>query len=209
MSNGPDFGSLSGLKTTKKGRSKTPWAPATPASFEAGNVLAFDQSLAATGWVWLACTGTGQLGIMDCDSYGTKQQENVKGIEEDFIRADELQGYALGVIHRICGKMSDPTALEIVHEFPSVNSKFSTISSTIAGYAIRQAAMSRGFKTRMIGAQPAKKLACGNANAKKPEAHRGLKAHYAPFIASYDHFITNEAKRDALMLALRALWKDG
>lgn len=76
----------------------------------------------------------------------------------------------------------------------------STESALMAGEAIRIAAHTLGVEAISIPAQTSKKVICGNANAKKTEAHAALaKGWDVPDI------VTNEHQRDALMALITYL----
>ena len=97
---------------------------------------------------------------------------------------------------------------ELAHESPPNPGqvKGGGVGSLMAAQSVRNAAALMGRPIEMLGAQPGKRLVCGNANASKPEAHAALKLHCFPWIEGSER-VTNEATRDALIVALLWLYR--
>ncbi len=190
---GLDF---SGLGDLAKGtvKAKGEWEPLTLTRLAPGHVLALDQSLTATGWVYLRVEG-GNCFVANAGKFGGGFDDLTRGVEQDLQRGNLIYD------KNQAGVMASD--LRYVHESPphAGNVKGGGTSSLMAAQSVRNAASNVGVGITMLGAQPAKRLICGNANARKPEAHAALKQHCFPWIFGVD-LVTNEATRDALMLAL-------
>lgn len=187
-------------KSTKSGA----WQPLRlPDLIEYGEVLAFDQSLSATGWVhlrkapaqlWVVAAGT--------ESGGDPQ---TRGPEQSLDRGLALYDKVVHVVSRYLNRAVQIPVL-IVFETPPVGGKMSRPeSSLLAGLVVKIAAdRMAGPRPVMVSAQRAKKVICGDANADKRDAHASLLLNCAPWISGYSA-ITNEAHRDAAMIGLTAL----
>lgn len=193
-----DFSGLSDL--VKQPEGKSGWQPLTPQDLGHGSVLCFDQSLTATGCVVLQHNFPGSNPVVHLASQWSSMYEGkdvltslTRGVEV-FSQARQMMQLAKQM--RLAG---------IVHESPPNPAavKGGGYSSLLAAQALWCAAEAEGVGVEMLGAQPAKKLVCGNANAKKPEAHKVLKESVLPWIVN-SKVITNEATRDALLIGL--LW---
>lgn len=192
-----DFSGLADLAKRDPAKVKAGWQPPTIEDFGIGKVLAFDQSLTATGWVALSGDGS-RLVVVECGKItASTTTEGRGGIEQDLQRGVAVFEAAVMLIDRW-----HPEA-KIAHESPPHpgNVKGGGTSSLMAAQSVRNAAFICAAPVEMLGAQPAKKLICGNTNAKKTEAHAALKVHLLPHIEG-GHLITNEAMRDALMVGL-------
>lgn len=161
-------------------------------------ILAFDQTLGNTGWVWLQVwqDGTPEVAMTGTCTPPTVDKK-VKGHELNLLRSVALQQEMLVLID------SMSHALDIVlHETPPVGNRMARPeSSLLAAHCIAYACNLRGVPRLSVGAQRAKSVVCGNGNAKKAEAHAALRKRYATSIEEFDQ-VTNEHQRDALMLAL-------
>lgn len=191
-----DFSSLSDLAKAPKAGPK----PLTVEDLGEGQVLAFDQSLTATGWVWLGCDRPRGLNVLDAGSWSTKTVG--KDVATSLTRGREIftQARMLLRFARQCNNV------QIVHETPPNPAvvKGNGISSLIAAEALWCAAEAEGMTFEMIGAQSAKKLVTGTAKSEKKEAHDALVATVFPWLHGREQ-ITNEAKRDALLVGLHKL----
>lgn len=195
----PDFGALAGINTLDP---KKAWEPPTLETFGSGNVLAFDQSLTATGWVHVA-SYSGVVGIVASGTESPKI-EGFRGYEQDLRRGV----YLFTRLHKVLAGHLGPETL-LAHEHPPMGKvKGGGTSSLMSALSLRIVCWEFGREVVMLGAQPAKKLICGNANADKKTAHAALALHLAQHIEGYAEHITNEAKRDALMVALLRLHKE-
>ncbi len=195
----PNFDRLSDLVDllAKKGKTAA-WEPLRFENLIFSRVLAFDQSLKATGWVVLDVSPE-RARLLDAGTLVPVTKTNARGHEQDLRRTVELFGQMNDVWSQ------HPDSL-VVHEAPPVATRVGRpTSSLLAAAALRILAahiLPPPIPVPMISAQRAKKVICGDSNADKIQAHRALAEHCAPWIVGYQHFITNEAKRDALMLAL-------
>lgn len=200
MGKAPDFSGLSGLQHAPSAKE---WAPPTLESFGFGDVLSFDQSLTAAGWVRLASYAEG-LGVI---ASGVEKggMDHLRGHEQNLSRGVVLYDRFGEVVQN-----NTTASTLIVHETPPVGGgkMARPEASLLAALALRIAVFDEGLDVEMLGAQPAKKMICGNANADKKTAHAALALHLAPLILGYDEHITNEAKRDALLIALLRLTKE-
>lgn len=163
-------------------------------------VLAFDQSLTATGWVqvvsmpgFTTVTGAGKFSAPEgANSIETQLRRGVEVFEQSVVRIDIAIGQGYSVIHE-----SPPNPAAV---------KGGGVGSLMAAQSVRNAAALMATSIEMLGAQPAKKLVCGSAKATKTEAHAALKETCFPWIEGSER-VTNEATRDALMIALLWLYR--
>jgi hypothetical protein len=193
-----DFTGLSDLAADTKRHTKQGWQPLTPDDLGHGRVLAFDQSLTATGWVkvirgydGVLVVGAGKVRDLysgEKNSIETQLRRGVEVFEQAYVLIDEATHAGYSVIHE-----SPPNPAAV---------KGGGYGSLLAAQSVRNAAALAQTTIEQLGAQPAKTLICGSAKAQKPEAHAALKDCF-PWIEG-SHLITNEAHRDALLIAL--LW---
>lgn len=194
---GLDFSGLGDLaKGTTKG--KKGWTPLTLDDLGDGIVLGMDQSLTASGWVLLAKFGP-EIEVVVTGVLSGGYDEEKSGLLTSLKRGVALESlYRSGPLDAAIRANA-----EVAHESPPTpgRTKDSGISSLLSALAFRIACAAEGIEPLMYGAQPAKALVCGNANAKKAEAHAALRSIVFPWIPG-SHLVTNEAKRDALMICL-------
>lgn len=191
-----DFTALGDLARQSPGKTKAGWQPLTRDDLGYGQVLAFDQSLTATGWVLLG---------HDLDRLVVHHAGRWAAVTEGSDVATSLsRGTQVYSRARMTFEHYRNVCDAFVHESPPNPAavKGGGYSSLLAAQSLRDAAFASGITMEMLGAQPGKKLVCGNANADKKTAHAALKACY-PWIEGAEK-VTNEATRDALIVAL--LW---
>jgi Holliday junction resolvasome RuvABC endonuclease subunit len=165
------------------------WTP----DCKSARVLAVDPSLKGTGWVVVESTSVDPFRIL---GVGSLPQTLAKGHEGNLLAGTSLRGKFAALIARW-----DPT--HVVHESPPVGGKMARPESALlGGLAFRIAAEDRGMIATMLGAQRAKKIACGNSNAEKKEAHEAAAAYMQRCVAGVA--VTNEGQRDAVLVALAA-----
>lgn len=195
-----DFTGLADLAKRDPAKVAQPWEPPSLDDFGYGRVLAFDQSLTATGWIELVHPPGRGMQVVDVGSI--KVPEAVKGVETDLRRGVIVYREAR---HLIC--YARIRGCCFVHESPpnmaALKGKGSPVSSLMAAQAVRCAAEEENVEIEMLGAQPAKKLV-SNQSKEKTIAHDMLKQHYLPHIEGGEK-VTNEGQRDALLLALLKL----
>jgi hypothetical protein len=196
---GLDFTGLTDLAngTTK---SKADWEPLTHDDLGYGTVMAFDQSLTATGLVVVRhIFPESAPQVLVAQSWSAEDEG--KDVETSLRRGVQVYKQAVDVMRSAQAWQVDA----FIHESPPNPKavKGGGYSSLLAAQAVRCAAEASGWPMVMLGAQPAKKLVCGNANAPKQEAHKALKETVMPWVINSGS-VTNEATRDALMVAL--LW---
>lgn len=170
-----------------------------------GSVLAFDQSLDAFGWVSLSNTKE-SCRITSAGSFSTSKDYRKPGTTQP------LKGHPLNLergveVYERVREMFRPLAdnIDVVWETPPAGGKMARPeSSLLSALAIKIAAKERGIVPVMLGAQTCKKLFTGNSNAEKPVAHRAMMHQVSGWMMDIDT-ITNEAKRDALLLAITHL----
>lgn len=178
------------------------WRMPEPDDFFHGCVMAFDQSLSATGVVVLVNDGVEGLRVLWAGTVRTKTTEGLGGHEENLERA-------LDIRHRYTEVLNNRWIkdMSVVHEMVPVGGPLrSPESSLLAAVALRIAAEDLGCPLEpSVAPKRHRKAICGNANAKKPEAHRALTnlATLLP-IGGYS-LVTNEATRDALAIGLTHL----
>lgn len=193
----PDFSALQDI--AKRPGPKPGWEPLTRDMLATGEVLAFDQSLSSTGWV-LVRNNSYLLDVTSVGMIGGKR-EILRGFEQDLTAGTDLYEQVREILP--LGVFAD-----VVHEHPPMGGKVKGMgtSSLLAALSVRIAARSMGREVIMLGAQPAKKMICGEANADKKVAHQAL-SKCASWIEGYDTHVTNEHKRDALLIALLRLYQ--
>lgn len=165
-------------------------------------ILAVDQSLSATGMVWLA-VGKKELTVYGAWTFRSEAGADVEGHEENLQRALSLGtqiDWVLWEVHR--------NVACVVHEGPPVGGGriLRPESSLLAALALRQAATRREVPIApMVQPQTHKRVVCGNGNATKKEEHAAL-AQLATTLPILEYQrVTNEATRDALCVALAHL----
>lgn len=190
-----DLSSLDRLKTGGKRKSKRKeWRPLELAMLDSDSVLAFDQTLGATGWLDFTVAGDAAL-VHVSGKFGTESEAT--GHEGTLDRGVEAW--------QRFGEILDAVApVQVAYEAPPVGGRIrAPESSQMAALALRIACQERQIPTHIVYPRSAKWLICGNASADKKEAHAAL-AEFAERvgISSYRAWITNEAKRDAMLVAL-------
>lgn len=187
-----DFSGLRDISTIK---AKKGWAPLTLDDLGYGSAWCFDQSLSATGVLLVERDAQG-LAVYSPQQW--KKDHEGQQVVDWLTQGVEIFTAARPLI-RDFGRV-----VAYVHESPpnpAALKKGNSVSSLLAAQALRCAAAAEGVEFEMVGAQSGKALVCGNANAKKAEAHAALKAHVLPWVEGSQK-ITNEAMRDALMVGL-------
>lgn len=195
-----DFSGLGDLAQRSAKAAKPGWEPLTQADLGAGQVLFFDQSLTATGWVKVVSwpghtqvTEAGKIKVPTGDnSVETMLRRGVEIFEQTVVLIDGAIGMGYSVAHE-----SPPNPAQV---------KGGGYGSLMSAQSVRNAAALMQVEIVMLGAQPAKKIICGSAKADKIEAHAALKQHCFPWIEGSEK-VTNEATRDALMGALLWLYR--
>lgn len=195
---------FSGLGDLAQNRTKAEWEPLRWEDLGHGTVLAFDQSLTATGAILLHNDARGAR-VYIAEKWSPVDAP--KSVLTDLRRGAIVYRSACAMMRRVSGLGN----VSVVHESPpnmaALKGKGSPVSSLMAAQALWCAAEEVGVELTMLGAMPAKKLVCGNSKATKPEAHAALKQHCLPWIEDSEK-VTNEAHRDALMVALLKLVRD-
>lgn len=155
-----------------------------------GLVLAFDQSVGATGW---AVMRSGQSGVL-VDAVGS-----IRTDPNDYPLGHEGTLQRAVYVHDEMAKVFASTSAEhCVHETPPVGGKMARPeSSLLGGLAVRILANRFGLALVMVQNQHSKSVICGNGNATKPQWHAGLTKFDLQGVKP-----TNEGQRDAVCLAL-------
>lgn len=197
-----DLSSLKDLPSQTGG-----WQPLTQEVLAGPNValLLYDQSFTATGMVILERVKN-RIYIRAAHTFAATSDKT--SFEEDFEKALKIEE----VVEFDIARLDHIHPTYVVHETPPVPSARlmrvggprAGIPARMAGQAIRSAAKRAGVPVLMVNSQRAKTLVCGNAKADKKEAHDALKRDVFPWIGGAS-MITNEAKRDALLLGLVVL----
>ncbi len=161
--------------------------------FRDGVVLAFDQSLNATGWVLMVFDGN-RPGVIEAGVWDGTTVEAV-GPEGTLQKGTLVFQRSLDIL------VKHPEA-ELAHESPPTGGKMARPeSSLVSANSLRNAAHMYGRPFTMVSGQAAKKMICGDSNAKKAVAHRALKAKHGS-MPNYG-LLTNEHKRDAALVAMK------
>lgn len=192
---------LSGYTDARPRRPR--WEPLTRARLRTGVVLAWDQSLAATGWVLLRSTPV----ACRVSAAGTiKTGREGKGHADDLRRGVEQFTAMLAVVTTYAEPSSE--GFEVVHESPPIGGRVKGLgtASLLSALALRVACQQAGVRSpTMLNSQAAKKAITGNGNADKGEVGRAIMA--MTWVRGLE-LVTNEAQRDALALALAHLGRD-
>jgi Holliday junction resolvasome RuvABC endonuclease subunit len=134
-----------------------------------GRLLAFDQSLARTGWALLDADASKQtLKVCEVGMLPTEPGD-VTGFEDSFRRGVELYRSSAALIWQ-----HEPDI--IVHEMPAVRRERSRNQEApfVSAMAIRCAAAATKAEVVMVNAQHVKKRLTGNAKADKKDVREAL-----------------------------------
>lgn len=162
--------------------------------------IACDPSLAASGLVFIE-VHDGEVYVLGAETVGTTKTDKL-GWADTFQRAHELKTALRPILESWLHDYGGGVA---VHEAPPAGGgEMMRIESTIlAGYSFEQVAEELGMESApLVTPQAHKFFICGKARAGKKEHHAKLK-EYLPAILD-GKYITNEALRDALSIALYA-----
>lgn len=181
-------------------RFREPAAPAKPRMVKeayrfVGTVLVLDQTIAKTGWVY---------GVSDDLSFHAKAtglfttDMLAKGHEDNLRRADVC-------FRQYCSMLEAFKPDLVVHEMPPISNAYVRgDSSLMAAVAIRAArsAICPETPIRMVSAQHAKKVLCGDAKASKADVKTAVlrRAHGLAHLKPLNQDVT-----DAAALALVAI----
>lgn len=180
---------------------KPAWEGPGRDDFAYRTLIAFDPSLSATGVIVLSSTRNG-LTVLEAYKF-PNPETGALGNEDNFRKAMVLTGNVTAW-RRNC--LTDVTNLDFVHEAPPIGGGRvrAPESALLAGLAIRQS-MWHHTCLGMISPASHKNYICGNSKADKKEHHAAL-AEVAEHLQIQNYeLITNEAKRDALSIALTYL----
>lgn len=181
-----------------------------PPALAHGHVVAFDQSFASTGWVSVLNTPhvhngwPPSLHVLAAGNFSAGERVPKGGIEQDLRLAVGLYDQVLGVLAQHA--RGDTV---VAHEMPAVGGKFHNNSSPFSAVAVRIAStmLAAGGGANppvvMVNRQSWAKCVCGNAKATKAEAHKGMAA-WAGGVPGWET-LTNEARRDAMGIAVKVL----
>lgn len=193
---------LTGTDKTTPHPNENQWLPPSRGSLAEGNVIAFDQSLAACGMVLLTFH-SGTLEIADARVFKTESQPS--NHEGNLFRATDLARQLRSYLSKASLSTSEWT---FVHEAPLTGGGRvrNTESSLLAAQAIRIEMDYRGFLVApMISAQQHKWATSGDRFIGKI-AHRTALHHLAELLGVTNYGqITNEALRDAFSIAITQL----
>lgn len=191
----------------RKKPSKAAWVPPSIeewAHLPGQSFLAFDQSLAATGFVHLMLQKDGGLFVADAQTFRTTTTEGKGGHEENLERA--LLQYR--VFHSLLAGYHNRGGYVVVHEMVPVGGGklHNPESSLLAAHSLRVAVAEREMDlVPSVAVREHRKAVCGNAKADKREAHAAL-AELAEELDILNYkAITNDNTRDAACVALAHL----
>lgn len=179
---------------------KKKWSELDLAALPNCRFIACDPSLAATGLVFIE-VHDGEVYVLGAETVGVAKTELV-GWADTFQRAHLLKTALRPILESWVHDFGGGVA---VHEAPpTAGGNMMRIESTIlAGYTFEQLAEELGMESVPLVTPMAHKfLLCGNGRATKKEHHEKVKA-LLPSIFD-GKYITNEALRDALSIALYA-----
>lgn len=181
-------------------KTPVPWKPPEPQDFAPlGQILAFDPSLSATGWVRIVINAGLRAGSHEIIvlSHGTLRIANppdIRGYRRTYDKAGRMKGAISEVIWRERSFLALP---HIVWEAPPVRG-YRTESSLIAGFLVYDACGGPGTGTA-IPANHASKLLTGSPHHAKAEI-RAAVARYVPEAAQAAKWSEHEC--DALAIGL-------
>lgn len=191
----------------KKKAKKDPWVPLMTDIMGYANVLAFDPSLSATGFVALTHTKHSGLHVIESATLSGAVPEDATGWERDMAVAEDLEDQ----LERLSTRFS-LHEWEVVTEAPPLGGGQirSPESAILACKTIRSVFRRRGFTLLpMQSPQAHKKATVGNSMIKKPEHHKLLAPVLEGLLSGSLHLITNGAKRDAVSVGLADLRRRG
>jgi Holliday junction resolvasome RuvABC endonuclease subunit len=182
------------------------WQPPRFEDFPQGaEVIAFDPSLASTGWAWLRVA---QDQIMVLGKGTIRSVTSKTGYEGTYERAHCIASALPGILMTIPFSIDDqPSRVYIAWEAPAVGGGHRTESSLIVGYLVWEAARQRPWGiVNHGGAVPVQanhvsKVLTDNPKHDKKEIAAAV-ARYIPESASRDF---NEHIRDAVAVGLTRL----
>jgi hypothetical protein len=167
-------------------------------------VLAFDQSIRATGWTVISTHCRQGAEVVLASSQLTKTPEQ-RGWESTLADATTLALKLRDLLHHLKADLAFPID-QVVHELPIAGrlkggKPKRPESSALAALGVRLVAHDFGLPLTALAAQSAKRLVTGDIRSEKREAHTALAQ--LPWLQGQDK-LTNEGKRDAALLGL--LW---
>lgn len=190
---------LEALGALRDRRTPEPWVCAPFDPDPDTLVLAFDQSLASTGWALIQPT---HPFLVEAGMIRTKPP--VPGYEGDFQRGVEIQHAASRLIFDFLIDALDPgMKLIVAHEMPPVGIVEGLgRASLLSGMAIRCAAAMADTPVVMVGAQRAKHRLTGDRDATKPQMRQAV-LDFWPHLEGTKPW--NEHTRDAISLGIVAI----
>ncbi len=205
-----DTSGLESLSQRRVQKIKDVWVHPTREDFRPGYILAFDQSLAATGFVLLEGVRDKhdrlELSIKESEVIKTVDSAEGKGGHAENLRRahDQYRNYFTLLksfsVYRGHAR--------IAYESPPDGGGriMRPESSLLAALALRIATEEATFAPGItVASATHRKLVCGRGNVTKKVAHTGLALWAPALVNGYTKHITNEALRDALSIALCAL----
>ncbi|MFF7198225.1 hypothetical protein ACFZAM_31515 [Streptomyces sp. NPDC008079] len=199
-----DLGRFNALATGAPQRKSASWTPPALTAFRPGTVLAFDQTLANTGWALLQHLGEDGIRLLDAGMI----RPPVNGLtshEDSYARAKFIGDCALRVIDAY---FLPAGPREVVYERPSMEGR-RTESALLAGLEIYRAS---NATATAVSNRHAKAVIVGRAGT---NADPVTKAHVK---AAVEHYVSpsrfmgpgdfpwNEHVRDAVMLGLTRMY---
>lgn len=184
-----------------------PWQPMLRSDLPPwARLLAFDASLANTGWVALSLSQSDEhdARVVDAGMCQTGAQDGPGGHEESLRRALVLRQALRGVLRRF-----DPSVWTVVHETPPAAGPrlHRPESALLACLALRVLAEDFRFGVAVpVDPRLHKRVVGGNPNATKAEEHAALGALAVDVGLRGMAHITNVDKRDALCVGLAHLY---
>lgn len=180
---------------------KPVWEPLTRDHLAHAQLLCFDPSLSATGFVALTHNADGLVVVTAAQMAGVVP-DGLTGWEQDMAMAESLEDQLEGLAARYsCHEW------QVVTETPPLGGgKINPTSSSIACKTIRSVFRRRRFPLLpMVGAQSHRKANVGDPKLTKVAYHRLLAPVLDELLTQGRALITNESKRDAVAVGLAAL----
>jgi Holliday junction resolvasome RuvABC endonuclease subunit len=169
---------------------------------EHGILIAFDQSLANTGYVVIDCDPILGVSFLEMGCFHTVTIDQRKSWDDTFNRSVQLFDF----LRILVGKY-EPTL--ILHETPPVGESpyvRRADSSIVTATVIRTVAALNHTQVEMVGAQSVKAYLTGNRNAKKKEVREALEIRFDIQLKT-PGLVLNEHTFDALGIAVTFLEK--
>lgn len=159
------------------------------------SILAFDQSLANTGWAFVHFIPGHRPVVEAKGTLVTRPHDDLSGFADSFVRGENLHDMALSILTSV-----EPDV--VVHEEPVPMGRMVSRKqegAPVAALAVRIATRRAGFTPVMVPIRRCKAWVTGNPNAEKSQMRQGVLA-----ALGVSKMSLNEHTTDAIGLAIAA-----